>query len=50
MASFLYGDGIDPYEGTKLEVMKHRWLEDSKILYGEFKRSHFDYGLKSVNK
>jgi hypothetical protein len=25
MVSFLYND--DPYESTKLEVMKYRWLE-----------------------
>jgi len=35
--SFLYND--DPYESTKLEIMKNKWLEDSKILYGDFKPS-----------
>ena len=40
MVSFLYSD--DPYESTKHEVMKHRWVEDSKILYGNFRPSHFD--------
>ena len=40
MLSFLFSD--DPYESTKLEVMKGRWVEDSKILYGSFKPAHFD--------
>ena len=35
MVSFLFSD--DPYDSTKLEVMKARWLEDSKILYGQFR-------------
>lgn len=48
MLSFLFSD--DPYESTKLEVMKARWVEDSKILYGSFKPSHFDKALKLVNK
>jgi hypothetical protein len=46
--SFLYSD--DPYEGTKHEVLKHKWLQDSKILYGDFKRAHHDHNLKAVNK
>ena len=48
MTSFLYSD--DPYESTKLEVMKYRWIEDSKILYGNFKPAHCDQSLKQVNK
>jgi hypothetical protein len=48
MASFLFSD--DPYESTKLEVMKYKWLEDSKILYGNFRQAHFDQSLKQINK
>ncbi len=48
MLSFLFSD--DPYESTKLEVMKYRWIEDSKILYGDFKPAHYDHSLKKVNK
>ena len=48
MVSFLYND--DPYESTKLEVMKYRWLEDSKILYGDFRPAHPDQALKQINK
>ncbi len=46
--SFLFSD--DPYDSTKLEVMKHRWVQDSKILYGNFKRAHCDNSLRVVNK
>ena len=38
MVSFLFSD--DPYDSTKLEVMKARWLEDSKILYGQFRSAN----------
>jgi hypothetical protein len=48
MASFLFSD--DPYESTKLEVMKYRWLEDSKILYGNFRPAHNDQNLKQINR
>jgi hypothetical protein len=48
MVSFLFND--DPYESTKLEVMKYRWLEDSKILYGDFRPAHHDQALKQINK
>lgn len=48
MLSFLFSD--DPYESTKLEVMKGRWVEDSKILYGSFKPAHFDQSLRLINK
>lgn len=47
-ASFLFQD--DPYESTKLEILKHRWLEDSKILYGDFKPAHHDDAMRKVNK
>jgi hypothetical protein len=29
----------DPYESTKFEMLKAKWLHDSRILYGEFKPS-----------
>jgi len=47
-ASFLFQD--DPYESSKLEILKHRWLEDSKILYGEFKPAKHDDAMKKINK
>ena len=29
----------DPYEAAKDEVLRHKWIEESKYLYGEFKPS-----------
>jgi hypothetical protein len=29
----------DPYEAAKDEVLRHKWIEESKNLYGEFKPS-----------
>jgi hypothetical protein len=30
--------------------MKHKWLEDSKILYGDFRPSKGDAGMKKINR
>lgn len=30
----------DPYEAAKDEVFRHKWIEESKNLYGEFKPSY----------
>ena len=27
----------DPYEATKEEILRAKWLEENKILHGEFK-------------
>lgn len=40
----------DPYEATKFEVLRAKWMSDSKILYGEFKPSNNLQSLKQVNK
>lgn len=40
----------DPYEASKFEILRQKWLDDSKILYGDFKPSHSLQSLKSVNK
>lgn len=44
-----FGDE-DPYEATKFEMLRAKWLHDSKILYGDFKPSQGNQGLASVNK
>lgn len=48
-ASAFYGED-DPYEATKFEILREKWLSDSKILYGDFKPAHYSQSLKSVNK
>ncbi|CDW90631.1 UNKNOWN [Stylonychia lemnae] len=48
-ASTFYGED-DPYEATKFEILREKWLSDSKILYGEFKPAHNSQNMKSVNK
>lgn len=35
----------DPYEATKDEVYRTKWIEDSKILYGEFAPSSKEQSL-----
>jgi len=48
MLSFYSND--DPYESSKFEILREKWLSESKILYGDFKPSQSQYGLKSINK
>lgn len=36
----------DPYEAAKDEVLRHKWIEESKNLYGEFKPSYKETSLK----
>ena len=36
----------DPYEAAKDEVLKHKWIEESKNLYGDFKPSYKESSLK----
>ena len=40
----------DPYDATKEEVLRSKWIEESKQLYGPFKVTGADRPLKSVNK
>ena len=40
----------DPYEANAFEVLRARWIEDSKKLYGDFITSQGDQALKRVNK
>lgn len=35
----------DPYEAAKDEVLRHKWIEESKNLYGEFKPSKKESSL-----
>lgn len=35
----------DPYEAAKDEVLRHKWIEESKNLYGEFKPSSKEHSL-----
>jgi len=28
---------VDPYEVNKFEMLRAKWLSDSKMLYGDFK-------------
>lgn len=36
----------DPYEAAKGEVLRHKWIEESKNLYGDFKPSFQENSLK----
>jgi len=40
----------DPYEANAFEVLRAKWINDSKMLFGDFKFSQSDQALKSVNK
>jgi len=35
--SQFFSSNDDPYEASKYEVLRAKWLADSKILYGDFK-------------
>jgi hypothetical protein len=40
----------DPYEANAFEVLRARWISDSKKLYGEFMPSHGAKDLSKINK
>lgn len=40
----------DPYEANAFEVLRAKWISDSKMLYGDFKFAQADQALKAVNK
>lgn len=40
----------DPYEANNFEVLRAKWLNDSKMLYGDFKTAQNDQSLKKANK
>lgn len=42
---FPFLDEKDPYETAKYEVLKNKWIEESKSLYGEFKPSYKERSL-----
>lgn len=43
MGSFM-GEA-DPYEVNKFEILREKWMSDSKMLYGDFKPAN---NLKSL--
>lgn len=40
----------DPYEANAFEVLRARWIADSKKLYGDFVPSHGHKTLATVNR
>ena len=40
----------DPYEANAFEVLRAKWINDSKMLYGDFKFAQGDSSLAKVNK
>jgi len=40
----------DPYEATKDERLRAKWIEEAKLLYGEFKPSGLQKPLETVTK
>ena len=58
--SALYGpgDGVaigflsedDPYEANAFEVLRAKWISDSKMLYGDFKYSQHNSSLSKVSR
>ena len=40
----------DPYEACRYEVLRQKWLSDSKILFGEFRPAHNSQSLSEVNR
>jgi len=40
----------DPYEASGFEVLRSKWIDDSKKLYGEFKPAHGNQNLRKANR
>jgi hypothetical protein len=40
----------DPYEAAKIEILRAKWIEESKVLHGEFKPSNSIKSLRLPNK
>ena len=40
----------DPYEAGQFEMLRAKWIHDSKMLYGDFKFSAANQSLKAANK
>lgn len=40
----------DPYEANAFEVLRSKWIEDSKKLYGDFIPAHGNQALRKVNR
>jgi len=40
----------DPYEANSFEVLRSKWIEDSKKLYGDFKPSDGNQSLRKLNR
>ena len=40
----------DPYEATKEEILRGKWIEENKILHGDFKPAKQDKTLERVTK
>ena len=40
----------DPFEANAFEVLRAKWIDDSKKLYGDFIQSHGSKSLRKVNR
>ena len=40
----------DPYEAGAFEMLRAKWINDSKMLYGDFKHAHGNKSLAKANK
>lgn len=40
----------DPYEANSFEVLRSKWIEDSKKIYGDFISSQGNNSLRKVNR
>lgn len=40
----------DPYEANAFEVLRSKWINDSKKLYGDFLSAHGNQSLRQVNR
>jgi hypothetical protein len=40
----------DPYEATKEDILRAKWLQENQILHGEFKPATSDKSLERVTK
>lgn len=40
----------DPYEASAFEVLRAKWIQDSKKIYGDFLSSHGNNSLRVINK
>lgn len=50
MTTFTFLSQDDPYDSTKDEILRNKWIEEAKMLYGEFKPSGKNKPIEQITK